>query len=378
LALSGADAGNYTLIQPTTTGNITPAGLTVAEIEAQNKVYDGTNSATLIVSNALLVGVLTGDTVTLDTTNAMGVFADKSVGTDKLVTVSGLTLLGADAAKYTLTQPTTNADITAASLTVTGITANDKVYDGNSTATLNTTGAILVGMMPGDAVALNTVGATGAFTDPDVGTAKTVLVSGSTLSGMDAGNYTLIQPTTTANITQASSATALVSSANPSLQGFSVTFTATATPVEPASTPPPGNVQFYTNGVALGSPVALTDGVGSLSAADLPAGTNTVLAAYLGGSNFLGSSNSLAQLVVVVAGRPSTPSTIGIQNNADGTVTVTFAGTPDAQFVVQASDNLAPGAWENVSTNTAGTDGQWTFTVSTEHYPGRFYRSAIP
>jgi hypothetical protein len=52
-------------------------------------------------------------------------------------------------------------------------------------------------------VTLNTVGATGAFTDPDVGTAKTVLVSGSTLSGMDAGNYTLIQPTTTANITPA-------------------------------------------------------------------------------------------------------------------------------------------------------------------------------
>jgi hypothetical protein len=137
-------------------------------------------------------------------------------------------------------------------------------------------------------------------------------------------------------------------------------------------------VQFYTNGVALGSPVALTDGVGSLSADDLPAGTNTVLAAYLGDSNFLGSSNSLAQLVVVVAGRPSTPSTIGIQNNADGTVTVTFAGTPDAQYVVQASDNLAPPAWENVSTNTAGTDGQWTFTESTAHRPVRFYRSAKP
>ena len=59
-------------------------------------------------------------------------------------------------------------------------------------------------------------------------------------------------------------------------------------------------------------------------------------------------------------------------------VTVTFAGTPDAQYVVQASDNLAPPAWENVSTNTAGTDGQWTFTESTEHYPGRFYRSAKP
>jgi hypothetical protein len=72
------------------------------------------------------------------------------------------------------------------------------------------------------------------------------------------------------------------------------------------------------------------------------------------------------------------PNTIGIQNNADATVTVTFAGTPDARYLVHASDNLAPPAWENVSTNTAGTDGQWTFTESTERHPVRFYRSAKP
>jgi hypothetical protein len=228
-------------------------------------------------------------------------------------------------------------------------------------------------------VGLNTAGATGAFTNPNAGTIKRVLVSNLTLSGADAGNYALTQPTATANIMQASSATALVSSTNPSLQGSNVTFMATVTPGAPASTTPTGNVQLYSNGVALGSPLALTHGVASLSTAELPAGTSAVLAAYLGDSNFLGSSSSsLAQLVVLVAGRPSSPSTIGIQNDADGTVTITFAGTPDAEYVVQASDNLAPAAWENVSTNTAGTDGQWTFTVSTEHYPGRFYRSAIP
>ena len=179
----------------------------------------------------------------------------------------------------------------------------------------------------------------------------------------------------TATITPASSATALISSQNPSSQGSIVTFTATLTPLAPASTTPTGNVQFYSNGVALGSPVALTDGVASLSTADLPAGTNTVLAAYAGDNNFLSSSNSLAQVVTI---GPGTPSTIGIQNNADGTVTVTFAGTPAAQYVVQTSDNLAPPTWANVSTNTAGTDGQWTFTESTEHHPVRFYRSARP
>ena len=59
-------------------------------------------------------------------------------------------------------------------------------------------------------------------------------------------------------------------------------------------------------------------------------------------------------------------------------MTITFAGTPDAQYVVQASNDPALPAWENVSTNTAGTDGQWTFNESTEHYPVRFYRLAKP
>ena len=177
--------------------------LTVAGIEALDKVYDGTTNATLIVSNAVLVGVQSGDDVTLDTSNAVGAFADKNVGTDKPVQVSGLALLGADADKYTLTQPTTNADITPATLTVTGVTASDKVYDGGTTATLDTSTAALVGVISGDDVTLDATAAAGAFTDPNAGTGKTVLVSGLTISGADAGNYTLTQPTLTANILKA-------------------------------------------------------------------------------------------------------------------------------------------------------------------------------
>ena len=65
------------------------------------------------------------------------------------MTVSGLSLTGADAGNYILTQPTTTANITAATLTVTGITASNKVYDGNTDATLDTTGAALVGVVDG-------------------------------------------------------------------------------------------------------------------------------------------------------------------------------------------------------------------------------------
>src|SRR5437879_4855637 len=138
LTLSGAQAGDYTLAQPTTTANITPAALTVTGITASNKVYDGTTKATLNAASAALAGVIAGDVVTLSTAAATGAFASKDVGNAITVTVSGLTIGGAQAGDYTLTQPTTTANITPATLTVTGVTANNKVYDGTTKATLNT------------------------------------------------------------------------------------------------------------------------------------------------------------------------------------------------------------------------------------------------
>jgi hypothetical protein len=60
-----------------------------------------------------------------------------------------------------------------------------------------------VGVQGSDAVTLNTAGATGTFDTKNVGTGKTVTVAGLTISGttVTAGDYTLTQPTTTANIT---------------------------------------------------------------------------------------------------------------------------------------------------------------------------------
>ncbi|WP_237722777.1 beta strand repeat-containing protein [Singulisphaera acidiphila] len=200
LTLSGADAGNYVLVQPTTTADVTAATLTVNGLTANNKVYDGTTAATLNTGSLTLSGVVFGDDLTLNTGGATGTFASKGVGTGKTVTVAGLTLSGADAGNYLLVQPSTTADVTAATLTVSGITANNKGYDGTTAATLDTTNAALVGTVPGDQVALDTTNATGTFDSPDIGLDKVVTISGLTLNGADAGNYVLVEPTTTASI----------------------------------------------------------------------------------------------------------------------------------------------------------------------------------
>ena len=175
----------------------------IAGVAAQNKVYDGTLNATLTGGSVTALG---SDVVSLVTTGATGSFATKDVGNGKAVTANGYTLTGTDAGNYTLVQPTgLTANITAASVAVTGVaivigvTAQNKVYDGTLNATL--TGGSVTGV-GSDAVSLVTTGATGRFATKDVGIGKAVTASGYALTGADAGNYTLVQPTgLTANIT---------------------------------------------------------------------------------------------------------------------------------------------------------------------------------
>ncbi|AMB44414.1 YDG domain-containing protein [Methylobacterium sp. AMS5] len=198
--LSGTDAGNYTLVQPTgLTADIARANLAVSGVSAAGKTYDGTTAATL--SGTATVFALTGDVVAVGGTGR-GAFADKNAGRNKPVTVTGYTLTGTDAGNYVVIQPTgLTADIARANLTVSGVTALDKTYDGTTAATLSGTATVFA--FTGDVVALGGTG-TGSFADKNAGRNKPVTVTGYTLTGTDAGNYTLVQPTgLTADIARA-------------------------------------------------------------------------------------------------------------------------------------------------------------------------------
>lgn len=201
LLLSGTDAGNYVLAVPTATANITVAMLTVTGITADDKVYDAMTDAKIDTSGAALMGVIPGDSVTLNTSGAAGTFASPNVGTGVTVTISGLFLTGADAGNCMLVPTTTKANITPVTLTVTGITADDKTYDGTTAATLNTNDAMLMGVVPGDDIVLNVSDAVGTFANAGPGDDIEVFITGLTISGTEAEDYTLNQPTTTANIT---------------------------------------------------------------------------------------------------------------------------------------------------------------------------------
>jgi hypothetical protein len=130
---------------------------------------------------------------------ASATFDNQNVGTGKTVNVSGISISGTDAGNYTLLNTTaaTTADITPKSITG-NFTAADKIWDGNTSATI--TGRSLSGTVVGDDVTL--VGGTAAFDTADVGTGKTVTGTGFSITGSDAGNYTLASSTlyTTASI----------------------------------------------------------------------------------------------------------------------------------------------------------------------------------
>ena len=191
--LNGADAGNYTLTMSTGTADITALGIT-GDFTAANKVYNGTTAAT--VQTRTLTGVIGADAVSL--TGGTATFADANAGTGKIVTLTGATLTGAASGNYSLTSVnTTTANITA--LGITGnFTAANKVFDGTTSATVQT--RTLTGVIGADAVSLT--GGTATFADANAGIGKIVTLTGAALTGAASGNYSLASVnTTTANIT---------------------------------------------------------------------------------------------------------------------------------------------------------------------------------
>jgi hypothetical protein len=193
----GIDAGNYSLgnTTATTTANITPKALTVA-YTGTGKVYDGATTATVTGSAA---DVISGDTVSFTQTAN---FNDKNVGTAKAINVTGIALgTGGNEGNYTVSNltATTSANVTKADLNVSGASAANKVYDGTATASVSGGSVTALGS---DALTLST-NASGLFADKDAANGKTVSTT-YTLSGADAGNYNLVQPTgLTANIIKA-------------------------------------------------------------------------------------------------------------------------------------------------------------------------------
>ena len=186
---------NYTLVEPTgLTVDIAPAVLQLGGLTAPaSKTYDAARDVAL--SGTPTVSGLNGEVVTL-TGTATGQTADKNVGANKAITVSGL---AATDSNYTIGQdPGLTVNVTPAALVVTGVTAVSRTYDTTTGVALS--GTASVAPLGNDAVALGGTG-TGTMADKNAGTGKAVTVTGYSITDP---NYTLVQPQgVTADIAQA-------------------------------------------------------------------------------------------------------------------------------------------------------------------------------
>jgi hypothetical protein len=255
--------------------------------------------------------------------------------------------------------------VTPATITVTGIKANNKSYDATTTATLDLSNAKLVGVVGNDKVTLNAGTANGAFANKNAGKNKSVNLSGLTLTGASAAQYILVIPEATADIlpstltVAADNQTRAFGAANP-------TFTSTIT--------------GFVNGESLatsdvtGSPSLTTTATATSAAGSYPIAAS---AGTLASANYSFAFVS-GNLTVTPASKIVPQSiSIGLTKSADGSVTVHLSAGSSQTCVIEASTDLVH--WTAISTNLTDGNGLNAFTdPDAKNFPNRFYRAVTP
>ena len=204
----GATTGSFTLkVDAAATGNYNAAtkSVTVTVTAKEVQTITASNvSATYGDTNVKVVGSTNGDgaityavtagTDVVDVNSSTGALTIKKAG------AATVTITAAETGDYATATKSVTINVAQKDVTITGLSAANKVYDGNDTATITGTASI-AGKVGSDDVTVT--GGTATFDSKDVGAGKTVTFSGYGLGGTAAGNYKLTaQPASvTAEIT---------------------------------------------------------------------------------------------------------------------------------------------------------------------------------
>lgn len=171
-------------------------------------------------------------------------------------------------------------------------------------------------------------------------------------------------------VSQASSATAVTSSANPSFAGQSVTLTVSVASTGPT---PTGNMSFTSGSTALGT-VALSGGSAAYTTTSLTsAGTQTITVTYSGDANTQASSGTINQVInAAFTPAPGSGGSATLTVKSGKTVTTPISVTGAAGFsgqVALACSGLPAGAACSFTPATVAvsgtTPGSSSLTVNT-------------
>jgi gliding motility-associated-like protein len=371
--LSGVSSPNYILTEPTgLTASITPKAIIEINAQTFSKTYDGTRTnvgytSTLRPTENVGTGTYTdgtaytGDGVTI--TSSANFVAKDVTPTGAISSTSVIT--GVDASNYSLTVAVglTPQAITKKNVTMFGLNVvSPKIYDGtlsstviNSPGSLQTpeaagTGTTIDGK-PYDVDVITLSGtASGTYNTKDVATATSVTFSGLSLTGAQAGNYSLtIQ--TPANATIIPKAL--------TFSGLSVPLTKVYDGTTSAVVSPTGSSGTLQTSIIAGTGSA-TDG--KPYTVDLVSLTGTPTANY--NARYVATANTVSFTGVSLTGAQSSNYTLTAHPTQAATITPkviieinaqTFSKTYDGTTVnVNYTSALKP--TENIGTGTY-TDG---------------------
>lgn len=190
IELTNNEKENYVLISPEPIKvQITKKEITVEDMTAQNRQYDGTDK--VVLTGGKLIGIEEGDQVET-VLPEIGIISSKNIG-EYNVTVPEIILTGEKATNYQLIQPAKEAmkvTITKRELTIDNLKTKDRKYDKTNVVELE--GGELQNIVGKEEV-IAIIPKTGIIPDADIGTRK-VEIEPIELEGKDSANYVLIQP----------------------------------------------------------------------------------------------------------------------------------------------------------------------------------------
>jgi hypothetical protein len=240
----------------------------------------------------LASGLKNGDTAAQAISTAATVAVAGSTSTSGNYTAENHTLTPSGAAGglgYAFGYVNGTLAVNQKDLTVTGITASDKVYNANTTAAINTGSAVITNgaaaaddkkYYTGDIIVLDVSTPSGAFADKNVATNLTVTVSGLSLTGEDAGNYTIADASNAkANITPAP----LTVTANNAAKTYSQTVTFAGT-------------EFTSSGLVANEAIGLVQlaSLGSPATADTAGSPYAIVASDASGGTFSAANYAIS------------------------------------------------------------------------------------
>ncbi|WP_295537978.1 YDG domain-containing protein, partial [uncultured Pseudacidovorax sp.] len=192
---SYAGSGNWFLYSVAPVISVTPSTTTMVYGSAEPATTLGASNYSGMIDGDTLSSFTGSQSFTLAPAGTLSSAGFRQVGSYAYTLNGTLT----DSLGYQYAPFAQSLTVTPRALNVSGISANNKTYDGSAAATLS--GTATATALAGDLVALSGTG-TGAFANANAGVNKAVAISGYTATGTDAGNYQLVQPSgLTATIT---------------------------------------------------------------------------------------------------------------------------------------------------------------------------------